>query len=460
MKNFIILSLILLILGCSKKLTDYDLIITNVNLIDGTDSPMQRGVNVYIKNGKIEKINKNKPDVLQVENVISGKGKYLIPGLFDCHVHSMNYQEDFSKLIHYGVTSVFIPGGSTCSNAYYGELRSIGNQDSIPAPRVFHTSQHFTMEGRHPVKTYASSNWREGETVFFLRDTAQIAKVVRQVAQYPILGIKLTIEDGPSPPFVDRIPQEFIDKTVSEAAKYGLEVFAHVSDNEEFLMAVKGGAQNIVHFVGIELEWENEEHIAAINTLLDRNGSIATTLMVDKSFLYPLNADWLEADALNEAYPAESLKKLLSPEVLERANRMAELTKQEYGLEDLSLSAIFLPKVTDIHKLLEMKMNVALGTDAGNAFNFHGYSLHEEMQLLEMGGIAPSDILKMGTIHAAKMMHAQDSLGSIEPGKLGDMILLDKNPLESIANTLSIDLVIKNGKIQKRITQETKPDNR
>ncbi|PKA82002.1 imidazolonepropionase-like amidohydrolase [Ulvibacter sp. MAR_2010_11] len=449
LKNLIILFLSLLILSCSKQTAKYDLGISNVNLIDGTGSPIQEGVSVYINKGKIVEI--NTLTTHQIENVIDGTGKYLIPGLFDCHVHTTSFQEDFPKLIHYGVTSVFVPGGSTCTNDYYATLRSIGNQDSIPAPRVFHTSQHFTMEGRHPVKTYASSNWKEGETVFFLKDTAQIAEIVKEVAKYPILGIKLTIEDGPAPPFVERMPQDFINKTVSEAAKYGLEVFAHVSDNEEFLMAVKGGAQNIVHFVGIEIDWENDEHISAINKLLDREGSIVTTLMIDKSFIYPLNPEWLKTPSIIEAYPAVELKKLLTPQAIGRAQKMAALTKLEYGLDEISMESLFLSKVEDIQRLLDLGMNITLGTDAGNSFNFHGYSLHEEMQILEMGGIAPRDIIKMGTLNAARMMHVQDSLGSIEPGKLADLILLNANPLASISNCLDINTVIKNGVIQKRI---------
>ncbi|MEZ4850866.1 MAG: hypothetical protein R3B93_20055 [Bacteroidia bacterium] len=53
------------------------------------------------------------------------------------------------------------------------------------------------MEGRHPAKTYASDNWRDGISIFFLKDTLQIEKLVAEVSQYPITGIKLTIEDGP-----------------------------------------------------------------------------------------------------------------------------------------------------------------------------------------------------------------------------------------------------------------------
>ena len=108
-------------------------------------------------------------------------------------------------------------------------------------------------------------------------------------------------------------------------------------------------------------------------------------------------------------------------------------------------------QVEDIKTLFENGVNMVLGTDAGNTYNFHGHSLHEEMQLLELGGMKPMDIIKMGTYNAAKMMDTLDELGTIEQGKIADMVLLDKNPLESIKNTLSINTVFKNGIIQQRI---------
>lgn len=452
MKKINFLIALILTLGCHPdKTIGYDLVISNVNLIDGTGNELQKEMSIGIKEGKIVAIEKELSE--KRKQRIDGTGKYLIPGLFDCHIHTEDYERDFPRFMHYGVTSVFITGGSLCTDNYYAEMRARGNQDSIPAPRVFHTSQHFSMEGRHPSKTYASPNWRDGETIFYLKDTLQIEGLVQQVAKQPIAGIKLTIEDGPAPPFVDRIPQEFINKIVVEASKNEMEVFAHASDNEEFLMAVKGGVQNLVHFVGIDIDWNNEEHLSAIDTLMSRDASIITTLVIDKSFIYPLNTEWLESPELNEVYSLSSLKELLTPEVVARANRMAELTKMDYGLEDLSIEKLFLPKVADIQKLIDMEMNITLGTDAGNSFNFHGYSLHEEMQLLEMGGIEPLDILKMGTLNAAKMLKVDDRLGSIEVGKIADFVLLDKNPLKAIENTLTINKVIKNGKIQNRIQE-------
>ena len=450
MKQFISLISIAIVLSCtSKKTTQFDLVISNVNLIDGTGKPLQKGVSIGITNGKIIAIDSTLSG--HEENRIDGTGKYLIPGLFDCHVHTSDYENDFPRFIHYGVTSIFVTGGSLCTNDYYAAMRSQGNNDSISAPFVFHTSQHFTMEGRHPAKTYKGSNWRDGESIFYLKDTLQIEHLLRSVSQYPIVGIKLTIEDGPAPPFVDRIPQSFIDKTVREASKYGLEIFAHVSDNIELEMAINGGVQNLVHFSGVNIDPEDSIQVQLLKKFVMRNPYWVTTLMIDKSFLYPIHPEWFESELMLAEYK-ESVNKLNS-ELVDRAKIYITILMDEYGLKENSLEAFMLPQVEDIKFLHAMGFNMVLGTDTGNDFNFPGYSLHEEMQLLELGGMEPIEIIKMGTLNAAQMMSAQDSLGSIEIGKIANMILLERNPLEAISNTLAINTVIKKGKIQKRIEE-------
>jgi imidazolonepropionase-like amidohydrolase len=441
---FVLLSLF----ACTGKLpSNYDLLISNVNLIDGSGRPIQMAVTIGVKDGKIALIDSNEI-LVKSSKLIDGTGKYLIPGLFDCHAHTSNYEKDFPNFIHYGVTSVFIPGGSLCTNEYFAALRKRGKQNAIPAPNVFHTSQHFTLKGRHPEKTYSSSNWRDGESIFFLKDTLQIEQIVKQVAKQAILGIKLTIEDGPAPPFVERMPLEFIHKTVKEASNYGLDVYAHVSDNIELEMAVKGGVQNILHFTGVNINPKDSIHIKLIRTLKNRNASWVTTLMIDKSFLYPIHPEWFENKNMLAEY--QEMKHKITPDKVKFGKRYLEFFKRDYGVEKITLAAMMKPQVEDIQFLSKQGINMVLGSDTGNDFNFHGYSLHEEMQLLEAGGMKPLDIIKMGTLNAAKMMNVEGSRGSIELDKQADMVLLDKNPLESIRNSLSIHTVIKNGLIQKR----------
>ncbi|MGB5698748.1 amidohydrolase family protein [Muriicola sp.] len=446
--RFITFLICICLTSCSTKQSEhFDLILSKVNLIDGTGNPMQNEVNIYIKGNKIVKIEKGQ--IEGTANVIDGTDKYLIPGLFDCHTHTTDYIGDFPRFAHYGVTSILVTGGSKCTNDYFEEMRDMGAQDSIPAPRVFHTSQHFTMEGKHPVKTYSSNDWIDGKSVFFLRDTLQIESIVKQVAQYPIVGIKLTIEDGPFPPFVDRMPQNFVNKVVKEAAKNGLEVFVHVSDNEELAMAQQAGVKNYLHYVMIDLDWERDAAIIA--GLIENNASIVPTLMLKKSWLYPLRIDWIKRLKETNIQDLEELAYLSDP--ARKAKSLGILKARKFMTDEKipTLLSMITKQTEDLKLLYAKGINIALGTDTGNDFILPGISLHEEMQIMELGGFAPLEIIKMSTHNAAKMLHQLDSLGTIEVGKYADMILLDHNPLDSISNTLSINRVIKNGVVQRRM---------
>tara|TARA_R110002073_G_scaffold139232_2_gene289285 strand:+ start:61060 stop:62406 length:1347 start_codon:yes stop_codon:yes gene_type:complete len=443
------LLLLLSLLGCGSPPAAYDLIITNVHLIDGTGEASQPNVHVYIKNNKIVAIDSGA--VKSGSKIINGTGKYLIPGLFDAHAHTSDYENDFPKFVHFGVTSIFCPGGSKTTNDYFANMRAMGEQDSIPAPRVFHTSQHFTMEGRHPAKTYAQSNWIEGASIFYLKDTLQIERLVAQVSKFPITGIKLTIEDGPEPPFVERMPQVFINKVATEAKKNGTEVFAHVSDNTELAMAFKAGIRNIIHYTGVDLDFEKDSTLLA--AIYSEPLSWVTTLMIDKSLMYAMYPDWATTIEQINLFDPKEVQMLRDSMTIERAKGYLNMLENDFGIKDANYENTLIPYVEEIKILYKNGVNMVLGTDTGNTFIFPGYSLHEEMQILELGGMAPLDILKMGTHNAAKMLHVLDTHGTLEVGKYADMILLDKNPLEAIKNTLAIQTVIKNGKVQQRMDE-------
>ena len=446
MKYLPCLILLVILFACNPtKQKSFDLVVSNVNLIDGTGKPLRTSVSIGIQDGKIVAIDSTM--LVGGKSEIDGTGKFLIPGLFDCHIHTTDYENDFPKFIHYGVTSIFITGGSLCTNEYYATMRAHGNQDTIPAPLVFHTSQHFTMEGRHPVKTY-KGNWVDGKSVFLLKDTLQIESLVKEVTQYPIVGIKLTIEDGPHPPWVERMPQTFINKVQKEASKNDTEVFAHVSDNIELEMALDAGIQNLVHWTGIDLDFQRDSVL--IDKIYRVRPSFISTLMIDKGFLYPLFPEWIEAIRQEKVFDEAYLAKADNPDFIARAENNMMFWKDYLEEEKITLERIAAIQVADIKVLYENDINFALGTDTG-PFVLPGYSLHEEMQLFELGGMGQLDIIKMATLNAAEIMHAQDSLGSIENGKIANMVLLDKNPLKKISNTLEINTVIKMGIIQERI---------
>jgi imidazolonepropionase-like amidohydrolase len=376
-------------------------------------------------------------------------GNSIFQAFFDCHAHTGNYKADLQRFTHYGVTSILVTGGSKCTDDYFAQMRAMGKQDSLLAPRVFHTSQHFTMKGKHPVKTYASKDWVDGKTVFYLRDTLQIESLVKQVAKQPIIGIKLTVEDGPLPPFVDRMPQEFVNKVVREAKKYGLDVYVHASDNVEMAMAERAGVKNYIHYVMIDLDWERDSSLIA--GFKENKSTIVTTLMLKKSWLYPLHPDWIQKLKGVNIYSNEEMEYLSDP--ARKGKSLGILRGRKFMKDEKipTLLSMVRNQMNDLKALQKENINVALGTDTGNDFILPGISLHEEMQIMELGGFEPLDIIKMATHNAAKMLKQLDSLGTVEEGKYADMILLDRNPLDSISNTLSINRVIKNGYIIKRM---------
>jgi imidazolonepropionase-like amidohydrolase len=428
----------------------YDLAIANVTVIDGTGGPAHPGATVYVRDGRIAAIAKG-ADGAAAAKVIDGTGKYLIPGLFDAHAHPFPIEENFPRFVHYGVTSILITGCSDCTNENLARARALGEDDAMASPRVFHTSQHFTMEGRHPVKTYPSPKWVEGETVFFMREPGDAAGYVEKVAQQPIVGIKVTIEDGPTPPRVEMIPVELVAAIVEAAHARDLKVFAHVSSIEGVRTADAAGADHLLHFVGVDIDWERDREV--IERLRKRSPSWVTTLMIDKRFFYPTRPDWIEEVRASGVFDSDEITGLLDKRP---AEEWIDMLRRIYGVDEPTLDSVIEPQVEDLRELQARGFNLVVGSDTTNDFILPGLSVHEEMELLARG-FEPAQILRMATRNAAEMLGVLDDQGTLEVGKRADMVLLDRNPLEDIRHTRSIRAVFKDGREQARIETAT-PD--
>lgn len=422
----------------------YDLAVTNVTLIDGTGEPEQTGATVLVRNGRIASITTGAFGG-EAATVVDGTGRYLMPGLVDAHTHPLLVEGSFDQFVHYGVTSILITGGSTASRENLARVRALSEADTVPSPRVFHTSQHVTMEGRHPVKTYPSPNWVEGETVYYMREASDAERIVEAVADQPIVGIKVTIEDGPEPPFVEMIPVEFVGALVQAAHARGIEVFAHVSSMEGLRVADEAGVDHLVHFVGLNIDWERDAVL--VERLRARDISWVTTLMIDKMFFYPVHPEWLAEVEATGFIGADEIARL-------RNGRSAEeslaILSALYDLPDPTLETVIRPQVEDLRELHRRGFNLVVGTDMGNDFIFPGLSLHEELELLAMG-FAPAELIPMATRNAAIMLGVDDDLGTLEVGKWADMVLLDENPLADIRHTRSIRAVFRGGREVPRI---------
>ena len=439
-RHFLVLGLALTSIAAAQP---FELAITNVTLIDGTGAPARAGVTVLVRDGRIAAITTGQHRH-KADEVVDGTGRYLIPGLIDAHTHPFPVEDTFPQFIHYGVTSILITGSSVASRENLTYARALSAQNASPSPRVFHTSQHVTMEGRHPVKTYPGPTWVEGETVYYMREAEDAERIVDAVADQPIVGIKVTIEDGPEPPFVEMISVEFVAAVVKAAHARGIEVFAHVSTMEGVRVAEAAGVDHLVHFVGVDIDWEQDQSV--IDRLRERDLSWVTTLMIDKMFFYPAHPEWLDDVEATGLFSTEEIERLRNGRSSEES---LAILGDLYGLANPTLSAVIRPQVEDLRELHRQGFNLVVGTDTGNDFVFPGLSLHEELELLAMG-FTPAELIPMATRNAADMLGVLDDVGTLEVGKRADMVLLDQNPLDDIRHTRTIQAVFRDGQRQAR----------
>ena len=418
-----------------------DLLLREITVVDGTGGPARSGVDVLVRNGRIAAIAPERLDADGAE-VVDGRGRFVVPGLFDAHTHPFPVDESFPQFVRFGVTSILVTGCGDCDDATLAAMRERTLAPGAAAPRFFHTSQHFTMAGRHPVKTYPSPKWVDGVTVHYIDSVAEIGPLVARVSRQPIVGIKLTIEEGPDPPFVERMPQEFIDEIVRQAHIAGTRVFAHVSDSEELRMAARAGVDHLLHFTGVDVDWERDGELVA--ELVSRDVHWVTTIMIDKAFLYPQHPEWVAAVAATGMYDAELARLAGAADDPEAVRAFAQRLYGEPA-PSFATNPVLRKQFSDLKRLHEAGIRLVAGTDVGSDWIFPGYSLHEELALLAAAGFTPDELLVMATRNAAGMIGVLDDVGTLEPGKRADLLVLDADPRTDVGNLGAIAAVYRDG---------------
>jgi len=113
-----------------------------------------------------------------------------------------------------------------------------------------------------------------------------------------------------------------------------------------------------------------------------------------------------------------------------------------FAMDPAAIANAYADVLASIKQARQLGVTVLGGTDALNPNTFYGHSVHLELQHLARSGIDPIDVLRAATADAARTVGAQNVLGTLEPGKLADVVILDKNPLVDIANTMQVWRVI------------------
>jgi imidazolonepropionase-like amidohydrolase len=430
-------------------------------VIDATGNAAQPDRTVIVDRDRIVAVvPSNKAHIPKNANIVDGVGKFLIPGLWDMHVHgASDARAPWSHLLFLanGVVGVRDMAGPPDARAWRAGQAS--SPDS--SPTIYLGSP--IVDGSNPV-------W---PVSIVATDEAQGRQVVDQQQQHGADFIKV----------YSRLSRNVYFAIADEAIKRGIPFEGHVPELVTAAEASNAGQRSIEHLTRVSDACSKEE--STIDSEMQQQealfrapgGTMAQKIDSGKSIIhlnmrvvetfdeataqslfaqFVKNRTWqcptltLLRAQIDEPLPvADPRLKYLSKDVRakwdggyyrhfppEPRAAMAKLTKAEF---DESMRIVGL--------MYSAGVPILAGTDAMNPECFPGFSIHDELALLVDAGLSPLAALQAATRNAAQFMGQLDRRGTIEVGKIADLVLLDADPLADIHNTRSVRAVVLNGRL-------------
>ncbi|MCY4364549.1 MAG: amidohydrolase family protein [Gammaproteobacteria bacterium] len=460
MKKFtcIILMLLVWLSGCSgdQPGSGGELIITDVTLIDGTGSEPQAGVDIRIADGRIVEIGPDLPASSGAET-IDGNGKYVIPGLIDAHVHMdapIVFQltpEEKAQVIENNPRAFLYNGVTAVLNVsskvdWIFEQRQAEQEGRLLSPRLYVMGRSFT-----PVDGWGS---RHGGA---LADADDAVARARDYISRGTDGFKVIIEDGlGASGTYKRMSEEMMVAISKIAHENDVPIYTHAINLDEFHSAVAMSSTAIVH--GLEDPIPPGDTI--LQDMVENNVMFVPTHSLWEAFLrHDEAAADLDDPILRDSVPHFLLDYMQDPDY------RAEETRRFLAVADMPVYQWAEDKIPifseNIFKAHQAGVIVAAGTDAGGpvGFNFQGYNLPWEVKLFVQAGLTPMEALVAATLNGARVIGVEDQLGTVEAGKLADLLILTANPLDDIENIRQIETIIYKGKAYPRMEFAYQPPN-
>jgi imidazolonepropionase-like amidohydrolase len=407
------------------------LALTHVTVIDATGAPPMRNMTVVITGDRITEIGKSGGvRIPRNARVVNASGKYLIPGLWDMHVHLAKAGENtLSLFIANGVTSVRDMGGDpTLTLKWRDEVakgKRLGPRIKAAGPILESASNVARLKSEGTVEPV--DRFRIG-----VASAEEAVKAVNLVARLGADFVKVrTIESIET------------YRAIAKATKLaGLTLVGHaVASPEEMIQA---GQRSIEHPLRPPLDGRTEaERAELFQQFAQRGLAIVPTIVVGLKSLYIPKG---EAAPIVEDSKGriDYRRRYLSGYLIEDWREQVK-EREDSAIEDLKKMR---PSVMrDLKEMHRAGVRIMPGTDVGVVLIYPGFSLHDELQLLVSEvGLTPMEAIISATRSPAEFFGLQQSLGTIEKGKIADLVLLDANPLDQISNTQRIAGVIVAGR--------------
>jgi imidazolonepropionase-like amidohydrolase len=451
-----------LVWSCAKR--EPALAITHVTIIDGTGAPPQSDMTVLLFRDRIASVSPASTAHLPWgATIVDGRGKFLLPGLADMHVHLTAAGEpDGSRkfmiplLLANGVTSVRDMGGYLESLL---PLRREIENDKRLGPRIFLAGPY--LDGSPPAfqpslvvtdAVEASEDIRGllQRRVDFIKVQSRLSRTayfaVAQVCQREHIS------------FVGHVPDHVTAAEASAAGQKSIEhltgVLRACSSDEPKLMreefsTVTGKEKDVASGVR-QFDWDSElfrtfsekQAHTLISQFVANHTWQTPTLILLQQNAYPTK---------NLATAADVRMHYLPPDVLARWMQTARQDAANASPREYSLRTGLMEKSEYVvGEMQHAGVRILAGTDSPAPFVYPGFSLHQELALLVQSGLTPMQTLQIATSGAAEFMAKSTTQGTIEKGKVADLLLLDADPLANIQNTSRIRAVVVRGRLLDR----------
>jgi imidazolonepropionase-like amidohydrolase len=394
--------------------------IVGATVIDGTGAqPTQR--TVVIRGDRIETV-ADKVELPAGAKVIHAEGKTLLPGLFDLHTHlnysttsvSPDWPKNLKAYLYCGVTSVADFGSSP---EMFEPMRKLIANGTAIAPHIAIAVRVVTPGGH-------GDEGGRGDFFSLEVQTPRDARAaIRKVLPYHPDVIK-AFTDGwryGAAADLNSMNEETLTALVDEAHKNGLKVLTHTVTLRGDKIAARAGVDVIDHGIG---DADADPEVIA---LLKQHGTTyASTLAVYEQKPRGLPVPWVS----NILDPA--VLRSVTPQTPRNAGAAARPAEQADNSAAATREARWKHLLHNVKTLSDAGIPIGDGTDAGETVTFHGYATLREMELLVDAGLTPIQAIQSATLVSAKALGVDKDRGSIAPGKLADLVLVDGSPQTEI----------------------------
>lgn len=388
-------------------------VLSRAALIDGTGGPPQKEFTIVMEGGRIRDMGpSSKIPTPRGATVVNLVGKFIVPGIINAHGHvGAKTEPQLRQYALYGVTTT--TSMQTDPDEVI-QVREAQKRGELRGARVSTIKYRFAPDPEVTTPQQAR---------------AKVDETVAAGADY----IKLWVDGG----FGTRakVSPEFCAAVLEQARKHGKLTFGHAYELVDAKMLVEEGLNVLAHNVR-----DREVDGEFISLLKQKNITLIPTLVRDEGlFIYGEAPAWIDDPFFLKFVPPERLA-VLKTKIREEQMKHPQRALFKAGFE---MNRINLKKLSD------GGVRIALGTDSGGAadrFFIQGHSEHREMDLMVQAGMTPMQVIQSFSKGASEALGISKEFGTLAKGKVADLLVLERNPLENIAHMRSMQAIYLSGK--------------